>query len=141
MRQLLPRKATLAAGTATRAAKATPGIMETPEIVGMLGTKGMRAAMVLQETAEPQEVPGIPETATQVERATEMAETVATPMRDKAILTAGEAHQVREAPRTPESHQAEEPLPARAMQPTTKEERRRPRKLAMLPGSVGQHPL
>ena len=61
--QLLPRKATLAVGrgtteemgTATRAAKATPGTMETPEIMGTLGTKGMRAA------TEPQEVPGIPE--------------------------------------------------------------------------------
>jgi hypothetical protein len=138
--------------TAIRAAMATAGITGTLGITGTPGIKVIPAAMVPRETAEPQVVLGTMETArgtaTRVERATE---TAATQMRDKAILAAGEAHQVREALRAPDNRQAKEPRPAGAIQqvkesPRTRAKpqtraRRRARKQAMVPVLVSQHPL
>jgi hypothetical protein len=138
--------------TAIRAAMATAGTTEIPGITGTPGIKAIPAAMVPRETAEQQVVPGTMETArgtaTRVERATE---TAATRMRDKAILAAGEAHQVREALRAPDNRQAKEPRPTGAMElvkerPQTRAKprtraRRRARKQAMVPVSVSRHPL
>ena len=125
---------------------ATLEIMATPEVMGTLGTRGAQAATAPQETMEPQVAPGITETAkamaTRAEWATEVA---ATRMRDKTILAAAEAHQVKEALRALNNRQAKDPRPAGAIQqvkerPQTRA-RRRARKQAMVPVSVSQHPL
>jgi hypothetical protein len=138
------RETAEATETVIRAAMAMPGATEVPRITGTLGIKAMPAAMVPRETAEPQVVPGTMET----ERGTA---TAATQMRDKAILAAGEAHQVREALRAPDNRQAKEPRPAGAIlqvkeSPQTRAKpqtraRRRARKQAMVPVLVSQHPL